>query len=124
MTVSQMSIQNSTPSPQQRQHWLSEQVLAWSGLPVVNIRATMFVENPILGQNPRLGAALEEEVRAALASLADFARGPITLGTRGSATSDRGAFVCEDGNYVSARWPGDVHTFARTFVEILAEKKD
>ena len=26
MTVSQMSIQNTTPSPQQRQHWLSEQV--------------------------------------------------------------------------------------------------
>jgi hypothetical protein len=24
MTVSQMSIQNTTPSPQQRQHWLSE----------------------------------------------------------------------------------------------------
>jgi NAD(P)H dehydrogenase (quinone) len=30
MTVSQMSIQNTTPSPQQRQHWLSEQALAWS----------------------------------------------------------------------------------------------
>jgi NAD(P)H dehydrogenase (quinone) len=27
MTVSQMSIQNTTPSPQQRQHWLSEQAL-------------------------------------------------------------------------------------------------
>ena len=34
MTVSQMGIQNTTPSPQQRQHWLSEQALAWSGLPV------------------------------------------------------------------------------------------
>jgi NAD(P)H dehydrogenase (quinone) len=45
MTVSQMSIQNSTPSPQQRQHWLSEQVLAWSGLPVVTIRPTMFLES-------------------------------------------------------------------------------
>src|SRR5262245_23371177 len=27
-TVSQMSLQNTTPSPQQRQHWLSEQALA------------------------------------------------------------------------------------------------
>jgi hypothetical protein len=27
MTVSQMSIQNTTPSPQQRQHWLSKQAL-------------------------------------------------------------------------------------------------
>jgi uncharacterized protein YbjT (DUF2867 family) len=45
MTVSQMSIQNTTPSPQQRQHWLSEQALAWSGLPVVTIRPTMFLES-------------------------------------------------------------------------------
>ncbi len=44
MTVSQMSIQNSTPSPQQRQHWLSEQALAWSGLPVVTIRPTVFLD--------------------------------------------------------------------------------
>src|SRR5262252_9098078 len=44
MTVSQMSIQNTTPSHQQRQHWLSEQVLSWSGLPVVTIRPTMFLE--------------------------------------------------------------------------------
>jgi NAD(P)H dehydrogenase (quinone) len=44
MTVSQMSIQNTTPSPQQRQHWLSEQAFAWSGLPVVTIRPTVFLE--------------------------------------------------------------------------------
>src|SRR5262249_46962696 len=44
MTVSQMSIQNTTSSPQQRQHWLSEQVLAWSGLPVITIRPTAFLE--------------------------------------------------------------------------------
>ena len=44
MTVSEMSIQNTTPSLQQRQHWLSEQTLAWSGLPVVTIRPTVFLE--------------------------------------------------------------------------------
>src|ERR671936_1117203 len=44
MTVSQMSLQNTTPSRQQRQHWLSEQALAWSGLPVVTIRPTVFLE--------------------------------------------------------------------------------
>ena len=44
MTVPQMGIQNTTSSPQQRQHWLSEQVLAWSGLPVVTIRPTVFLE--------------------------------------------------------------------------------
>src|SRR5882762_9962224 len=45
MTVSQMNIQNTTPSRQQRQHWLSEQALAWSGLPVVTVRPTMFLES-------------------------------------------------------------------------------
>ena len=45
MTVSEMSIQNTTPSHQQRQHWLGEQALAWSGLPLVTIRPTMFLES-------------------------------------------------------------------------------
>ena len=45
MTVSEMSIQNTTSSSQQRQHWLSEQALKWSGLPVVTIRPTMFLES-------------------------------------------------------------------------------
>jgi uncharacterized protein YbjT (DUF2867 family) len=44
MTVSQMSIEHSTPSPEQRQHWLAEHALAWSGLPVVTIRPTAFLE--------------------------------------------------------------------------------
>src|SRR5262245_34529499 len=44
MTVSQMSIRNTTASPQQRQHWLSEQALSWSGLPIVTIRPTVFLE--------------------------------------------------------------------------------
>ncbi len=35
-------------SPQHRAHWISEQVLHWSGIPTVNVRATIFVENPIL----------------------------------------------------------------------------
>ena len=29
------------------------------------------------------------------------------------------AFVVRDRNYVSARWPGDVHTFAKTFAGLL-----
>jgi NAD(P)H dehydrogenase (quinone) len=55
MTVSQMSIQNTTPSRQQRQHWLGEQTLAWSGLPVVNVRPTMFLESlfPLAGSSVR-----------------------------------------------------------------------
>ena len=44
MTISQMSIHNATPSRHQRQHWLSEQALAWSGVPIVTTRPTMFLE--------------------------------------------------------------------------------
>ncbi len=35
-------------SPQQRAHWVAERVLEWSGVPTVNVRAAIFVENPIL----------------------------------------------------------------------------
>jgi len=45
MTVSQMSLTEMTDSPQQRQHWLGEQALNWSGLPVVHVRATVFLQN-------------------------------------------------------------------------------
>lgn len=45
MTVSQMSLTEMTDSPQQRQHWLGEQVLNWSGVPVVQVRATVFLQN-------------------------------------------------------------------------------
>ncbi|HEV7362575.1 MAG TPA: type 1 glutamine amidotransferase domain-containing protein [Mycobacterium sp.] len=31
---------------------------------------------------------------------------------RDTATDSRPAFVVDDGNYMSARWPGDTHTFA------------
>jgi NAD(P)H dehydrogenase (quinone) len=46
MTVSQMTLSDMTDSPQQRQHFLAEQVLNWSGLPVVHVRPTVFLENP------------------------------------------------------------------------------
>lgn len=44
MTVSEMSIDRTTPSPQHKQHWLAEQVLQWSGLPVVTLRPTAFMD--------------------------------------------------------------------------------
>lgn len=46
MTVSQMTLAKMTESPQHRQHLLAELVLNWSGLPVVHVRATVFLENP------------------------------------------------------------------------------
>lgn len=53
MTVSQMSITETTDSPQHKLHWLAEQTLAWSGLPVVTVRPTVFLEGFFL----RLAAA-------------------------------------------------------------------
>lgn len=44
MTVTEMSIVESTASPQHKLHWLAEQALAWSGLPVVTVRPTVFLE--------------------------------------------------------------------------------
>jgi uncharacterized protein YbjT (DUF2867 family) len=44
MTVTQMSISETTDSPQHKLHWLSEQALAWSGLPVITMRPTVFLE--------------------------------------------------------------------------------
>jgi uncharacterized protein YbjT (DUF2867 family) len=53
MTVTQMSITETTDSPQHKLHWLAEQALAWSGLPVVTVRPTVFLEGFFL----RLAAA-------------------------------------------------------------------
>jgi hypothetical protein len=44
MTVSQMSVTETTASPQHKLQWLSEQPLNWSGLPVVHVRPTVFLE--------------------------------------------------------------------------------
>jgi uncharacterized protein YbjT (DUF2867 family) len=48
MTVGEMDIYNTTSSPQQKQHWLAEQILTWSGLPVVEVRPTAFMEGLFL----------------------------------------------------------------------------
>jgi uncharacterized protein YbjT (DUF2867 family) len=46
MTVSQMTAVSTDQSHHQRLHWLGEQVLNWSTLPVVHIRPTVFLDNP------------------------------------------------------------------------------
>ncbi|MFE3263352.1 NmrA family NAD(P)-binding protein [Streptomyces sp. NPDC059215] len=52
MTVSQMTATSTGESNQQRLHWLGEQVLNWSGLPVVHIRPTSFLDNPLFTALP------------------------------------------------------------------------
>jgi uncharacterized protein YbjT (DUF2867 family) len=47
MTVSQMTATSTSESHQQRLHWLAEQVFNWSGLPVIHVRPTVFLDNPL-----------------------------------------------------------------------------
>jgi putative intracellular protease/amidase len=72
--------------------------------------------------------SVQQEVTRALASPADFIDVPEsdpefkrkTSGmARDTATDESPAWVVRDDNYVSARWPGDAHSFARTFAAML-----
>lgn len=47
MTVSQMTVDSTAESHQQRLHWLAEHVINWSGIPAVHIRPTVFLDNPL-----------------------------------------------------------------------------
>jgi uncharacterized protein YbjT (DUF2867 family) len=63
LTVSQMSLTETTDSPQQRQHWLDEQVLNWSGLPVVHVRATVFLQHPFFSEMAAESIARDNVIR-------------------------------------------------------------
>jgi hypothetical protein len=73
--------------------------------------------------------SVQQEVTRALARPQDFldvaADAPDhdrkTSGrVRDTMTDSSPAWVVRDGSYVSARWPGDVHTFAKTFADVLS----
>ena len=61
---------------------------------------------------------VEAEVKAALASPSDFKQGPFPP-VRDSANNLKPGFSVRDGNYLSARWPGDCHHFAVELVKLL-----
>ena len=72
--------------------------------------------------------SVQQEVTRALARPEDFMDVPATdpdyrrktSGLQRDSLADaRPAFVVRDRNYVSARWPGDAHTFAKTFSDML-----
>jgi putative intracellular protease/amidase len=76
--------------------------------------------------------SVQAEVTRALRDPADFR--DVTRATphrwfkssgivRDKATDSRPAFVVDDGDYVSARWPGDTHTFAAVLSEKLNSRK-
>jgi putative intracellular protease/amidase len=75
--------------------------------------------------------SVEAEVTRALENPGDFCNVPNdsphrraqTSGmARDTATDSRPAFVVDDGAYISARWPGDTHTFAAAVSARLHEK--
>jgi putative intracellular protease/amidase len=74
--------------------------------------------------------SVQAEVSRALARPEDFIDVPRhapnhfakTSGVmRDSAVNSKPAWVVRDGNYVSARWPGDVYTFAREFADVIRQ---
>jgi hypothetical protein len=75
--------------------------------------------------------SVQQEVTRALADPADFrdvdpADPDASLKSSGrvrdTLDDDRPAFVVQDGNYLSGRWPGDVHTFAKRFATMLSQQ--
>ena len=61
----------------------------------------------------------EDEVRQAIGRLGHFERGPIQFIAQGSEQDDSAAFVVEDQELITARWPGDVWLLAKTLVRRL-----
>jgi putative intracellular protease/amidase len=82
--------------------------------------------------DPKGHHGVQQEVMRALENDADFLDVPKqtpgflmkTLGIfRDSKENTKPAWVVRDDYYISARWPGDVHTFANQFVEVLKESQ-
>jgi len=121
MTVSQMSIRNTTPSPQQRQHWLSEQALAWSGLPVVTIRPTVFLEGFFV---PLTGPSVRERSRIEL----PFGRGRTNPVASADVARVVAAVLADPGPHLGRIYEltgprsQDMHGVAREYTEALSRQ--
>ena len=67
--------------------------------------------------------SVQSEVTRSLADPKDFEEPRAFIPSSGlfrdSDSTLAPAFVVRDGNYISARWPGDVHAFARAFAALL-----
>jgi putative intracellular protease/amidase len=102
---------------------------AWSLARVVRFRDPNYYRTYLEqdGQ-PKGFMSVQQEVTRALARAEDFRDVPKSDPNYRSKTSGlqrdsidnaAPAFVVRDRNYVSARWPGDAHTFAKTFTGML-----
>jgi uncharacterized protein YbjT (DUF2867 family) len=117
MTVSEMSIQHTTPSRQQRQHWLSEQALAWSGLPVVTLRPTMFLESFF----PLAGASVRDRSRIEL----PFGKGKTSPVAAADVARVAAVVLADPGPHLGRLYEltgprsQDMHAVAREYAEAL-----
>jgi len=64
---------------------------------------------------------VQDEVTETLASPGDFAEGPMPV-LRDSINHLGRGFTVRDGNYLSARWPGDVYRFSTEFLTMVQGK--
>lgn len=121
MTVTQMSITETTNSPQHKQHWLAEQALAWSGLPVVTMRPTVFIESFFL----RLAAQGVREQDAIVLPLGASRTSPISSidVARAVATvlDDPAPHIGRIYNLTGAE-SADVAHYARAFSDVLGRE--
>ena len=85
MTVSQMTLTSNQESRQQRLLWLSEQIMNWSGVPVVHVRPTVLLDNPLFMV---LGPAICARARCAGSAVRH--RAHLTDRRRGRGTGGRG----------------------------------
>jgi uncharacterized protein YbjT (DUF2867 family) len=63
LTVSQMDALSTSESHHQRLHFLSERVLDWSGLPVVHVRPTVFLDTGLFTTLAQLSIASSGTIR-------------------------------------------------------------
>ena len=79
---------------------------------------------------PKGTMSVQAEVTRALAAPDDFIDVPVSDSafrkktgglSRDTATDGSAAWVVTDGNYVSARWPGDAHSLAAKFDQLLRD---
>ena len=62
---------------------------------------------------------VQAEVTAALGDPSNFLTGPRSLFRDSPDHIGRG-FIVRDGNYLSARWPGDIHRYTKELMEMLS----
>lgn len=63
---------------------------------------------------------VEDEMKEYLSDPKDFINGPLPI-SRDTKNNLKPGFAHVDGNYVSARWPGDIYTFSNELIRLIKE---